>query len=159
MSMPKRGFYLWTYEVTIRNDSDRTVQLFTRDWIVTDENGVEECCGIWHDVGPPGRPLKGAQPVLQPGHFFTYWSYCPLPTPNGTMQCTYEMTVMELQTTQDGSSTFRRTDESFFAFLEPFGLTTSGEHAFMPLVASLTDTTEEDPDEIDDAIEGTRDVS
>jgi ApaG protein len=59
------------------------VQLLNRHWIITDGSGrVEEVQG-------PG--VVGAQPVLEPGGAFQYTSGCPLETPFGTMNGTYQM--------------------------------------------------------------------
>ena len=59
------------------------MQLQTRHWVITDANGhVEEVRG-------PG--VVGEQPILDPGEFFDYTSFCPLPTPFGTMEGTFQM--------------------------------------------------------------------
>ena len=61
------------------------MQLVTRHWIITDGNdNVEEVKG-------PG--VVGEQPVLEPGQGFTYTSGCPLRTPFGVMEGTYQMTT------------------------------------------------------------------
>lgn len=74
-------FFLYTIEVT--NEGSETVQLVSRHWIITDAEGrVEEVRG-------PG--VVGQQPVLAPGQSFTYTSGCPLTTPFGTMEGTYQM--------------------------------------------------------------------
>jgi ApaG protein len=94
----RRWFFLYT--VTIANESDVTVQLLTRHWIISDANGrVEEVKG-------PG--VVGEQPVLQPGESFTYTSGCPLQTPFGSMKGTYQMV------TRDG--------QAFDAEIAPFAL-------------------------------------
>jgi len=73
--------------VTITNEGDETVQLVTRHWVITDGNNhVEEVKG-------PG--VIGEQPVLRPGEAFTYTSGCPLPTPFGMMEGTYQMVTGE----------------------------------------------------------------
>lgn len=74
-------FFLYTIEIT--NESRQTVQLVSRHWIITDAEGrVEEVRG-------PG--VVGEQPVLAPGESFTYTSGCPLTTPFGRMEGTYQM--------------------------------------------------------------------
>jgi ApaG protein len=84
-SNPAEHHWFFLYTVTITNDSDDTVQLLTRHWIITDgDNHVEEVKG-------PG--VVGEQPVLQPGETFTYTSGCPLSTPFGMMEGTYQMTA------------------------------------------------------------------
>ena len=82
-SNPAGGQWFFTYTITITNDGDETVQLLTRHWIITDgDNHVEEVRG-------PG--VVGPQPVLAPGESFTYTSGCPLGTPFGLMEGTYQM--------------------------------------------------------------------
>ena len=59
------------------------MQLVSRHWIIRDANGrVEEVKG-------PG--VVGDQPELAPGEAYEYTSGCPLPTPFGSMQGTYQM--------------------------------------------------------------------
>ncbi len=82
-SRPADHHWFFLYTITITNESDETVQLVTRHWIITDGNdNVEEVKG-------PG--VVGEQPVLQPGDAFTYTSGCALRTPFGVMEGTYQM--------------------------------------------------------------------
>ena len=82
-SRPADQHWFFLYTITITNEGDDTVQLLTRHWIITDGNKhVEEVRG-------PG--VVGEQPVLQPGDGFTYTSGCPLGTPFGVMEGTYQM--------------------------------------------------------------------
>lgn len=82
-SAPSRRHWFFLYTITISNESDLTVQLVSRHWIITDEDGrVEEVRG-------PG--VVGEQPVLMPGEQFEYTSGCPLTTPTGEMHGTYQM--------------------------------------------------------------------
>ena len=83
----KRWFFLYTVE--IHNQSDDTVQLLSRHWIVENaDKKVEEVRG-------PG--VVGQQPVLAPGQSFEYTSACHLATPFGSMRGTYQMV------TEDGT--------------------------------------------------------
>jgi len=59
------------------------VQLLSRHWKIRDATGRLE------EVKGPG--VVGEQPVLQPGESFEYTSGCPLPTPFGSMEGSYEM--------------------------------------------------------------------
>jgi ApaG protein len=77
----QQWFFLYT--ITITNDGEETVQLLSRHWIITDGSGHTE------EVKGPG--VIGQQPVLAPGEAFTYTSGCPLPTPFGKMEGTYQM--------------------------------------------------------------------
>jgi ApaG protein len=82
-SKPTQQQWFFLYTITIANESAETVQLLTRHWIITDGSGhVEEVRG-------PG--VVGQQPVLAPGETFTYTSGCPLTTPFGRMEGTYQM--------------------------------------------------------------------
>ena len=82
-SDPGQGLWMHAYRVTITNLGERTVQLLTRHWIITNAYAVEE-----HVRGPG---VVGAQPVLKEGESFEYTSGCPLDTPVGTMHGTYQM--------------------------------------------------------------------
>jgi ApaG protein len=82
-SRPAELQWFFLYTITITNDGQDTVQLLSRHWIITDGAGhVEEVKG-------PG--VVGQQPVLGPGETFTYTSGCPLGTPFGKMEGTYQM--------------------------------------------------------------------
>ncbi len=82
-SAPEDGRWFFAYHVRIANVGDETVQLLTRHWIITDGTGrVEEVRG-------PG--VVGEQPTLAPGQMFEYTSFCPLRTPFGTMEGSYQM--------------------------------------------------------------------
>lgn len=59
------------------------MQLISRHWIIRDATGrVEEV---------RGDGVVGNQPVIEPGDSFEYTSGCPLPTPFGSMEGTYQM--------------------------------------------------------------------
>lgn len=82
-SDPDQSRFVWAYRIRIANDSDITVQLLNRHWIITDAKGkVEEV---------KGEGVIGEQPVIGPGQSFTYTSGTPLSTPSGFMHGTYEM--------------------------------------------------------------------
>jgi ApaG protein len=82
-SNPSQSNWFFLYTINISNVGDTQVQLLSRHWIITDGTGhVEEVQG-------PG--VVGAQPELQPGEEFEYTSGCPLSTPFGNMEGTFEM--------------------------------------------------------------------
>jgi len=82
-SQPAQQQWFFLYTITITNESGETVQLISRHWIITDGSGrVEEV---------KGNGVVGQQPVLRPGEAFTYTSGCPLTTPFGMMEGTYQM--------------------------------------------------------------------
>ena len=82
-SDPRSGRWFFSYDIRISNRSDDVVQLLHRHWIITDANGKIE------EVRGPG--VIGEQPVMAPGESFEYTSFCPLGTPFGTMEGSYEM--------------------------------------------------------------------
>jgi ApaG protein len=99
-SYPSQQQWFFLYTITITNEGRETVQLMSRHWIITDGSGhVEEVKG-------PG--VVGQQPVLRTGEAFTYTSGCPLTTPFGTMEGTYQMVS--------------QSDESFDVKIAPFTL-------------------------------------
>ncbi|HRK56751.1 MAG TPA: Co2+/Mg2+ efflux protein ApaG [Burkholderiaceae bacterium] len=88
-SNPEQDEYLFAYDVTIFNSGQVAAQLISRSWIITDgRQQVKEVHG-------PG--VVGVQPLIQPGETFTYSSFCPLPTPVGSMRGAYQCV------TQDGT--------------------------------------------------------
>jgi len=102
-SQPQLNQWFFLYTIRITNESDRTVQLLSRHWIITDATQtVEEVRGLG---------VVGEQPILQPGESFEYTSGCPLQTPFGTMEGTYEMEV-------DGGGRFDATIDRFM-LMEP----------------------------------------
>ncbi|MBW3097487.1 Co2+/Mg2+ efflux protein ApaG [Pseudohoeflea coraliihabitans] len=82
-SDPEEGRYVWGYRIVIVNQSDALVQLCSRYWRITDENGVVD------EVRGPG--VVGEQPVLGPGDSYEYSSGCPLDAPSGMMVGCYQM--------------------------------------------------------------------
>ena len=82
-SQPAQEQWFFLYTVHIANESDVTVQLISRHWIITDGAGqVEEVKGLG---------VVGQQPVLERGESFEYTSGCPLSTPFGSMHGAYQL--------------------------------------------------------------------
>lgn len=82
-SQPSQNQWFFLYTIRISNEGTETVQLLTRHWIITDGTGKVE------EVRGPG--VVGKQPVLKTGESFEYTSGCPLTTPFGVMEGTYQM--------------------------------------------------------------------
>jgi len=82
-SKPLEDDWVFQYTVRITNESQETVQLLSRHWIITDG------AGHFEQVKGPG--VVGEQPVLAPGASFKYSSWCRLKTPTGMMHGTYQM--------------------------------------------------------------------
>ncbi|GAA4643417.1 Co2+/Mg2+ efflux protein ApaG [Pontixanthobacter gangjinensis] len=86
-SHPEAGKWFWVYHIRIENDSDRTVQLKSRHWRITDARGM-----INH---VDGEGVVGETPLLEPGQTHDYVSGCPLTTPSGSMEGFYTFTTRE----------------------------------------------------------------
>lgn len=91
-SSPEDGRYFFAYSVEIINTGRERVQLRARYWRIVDGHGnLQEV---------RGSGVVGKQPVLGPGESFHYTSGCPLPTPDGTMEGTYDMVTATGETFQ-----------------------------------------------------------
>jgi ApaG protein len=84
-SDPRKHRWFFSYTVTVSNVGAEPVRLAARHWVITDATGHVE-----HVRGPG---VVGEQPHLQPGASFRYTSFCPLPTPFGAMEGTYQMVL------------------------------------------------------------------
>jgi len=75
--------YVFSYTITVTNNSDSAAQLLGRHWIITDSNNqVQEV---------RGQGVVGEQPLIKPGQSFGYTSGTVLSTPVGTMTGSYQM--------------------------------------------------------------------
>lgn len=75
--------FVFSYTITIENNSNKTMQLLSRSWLITDANGTK--------VSVEGDGVVGQQPVLQSGQRYRYSSGSILKTPIGTMEGFYIM--------------------------------------------------------------------
>jgi ApaG protein len=82
-SDPSINRWFWSYHVRIENGSDRSVQLLSRSWRITDGRSAV------HEVH--GEGVVGEMPLIAPGGSFDYVSGCPLDTPTGSMSGSYRM--------------------------------------------------------------------
>jgi len=82
-SDPSSGRWFWAYHIRLENGGTQEVQLLTRRWVITDGRGAR------HSV--EGEGVVGEQPVLAPGQSYDYVSGCPLDTPMGSMEGSYQM--------------------------------------------------------------------
>ena len=82
-SEPEERKFLFGYTIVIANEGSAPVQLVSRHWLIIDAEGRRE------EVRGPG--VVGETPRLEPGQAFKYQSFCPLRTPWGTMEGTYQM--------------------------------------------------------------------
>ncbi len=75
--------FVFAYYVKIENNSDYEVQLLRRRWLIKESDGrVQEV---------EGDGVVGKKPVLPPGNYHDYNSYCVLTTFEGTMEGSYLM--------------------------------------------------------------------
>ena len=82
-SDPSNNRWFWSYHVRIENGSERSVQLLSRSWRITDGHGIV------HEVH--GEGVVGEMPLIAPDSSFDYVSGCPLDTPSGSMSGSYRM--------------------------------------------------------------------
>jgi ApaG protein len=82
-SEPEAGKYAFAYTVRILNVGQKTAQLRTRHWVITDANG--------HVQEVRGAGVVGEQPMLEPGQQFEYTSGAVIATSVGTMHGSYQM--------------------------------------------------------------------
>jgi ApaG protein len=75
--------YAFAYEINIANNSEESVQLINRYWLIVDGNGKQS------EV--EGAGVIGQQPQIESGNSFQYTSGAVLDTPVGSMQGYYEM--------------------------------------------------------------------
>lgn len=98
--------YFFAYTIRITNEGAIPVQLMNRHWQITDGHGrVSEV---------KGAGVVGKQPRLEPKETFEYESFCPLPTPTGTMQGTYEMVAETGESFEVAIPTFFLVDPASF---------------------------------------------
>jgi len=75
--------FVFAYFIRIENHGTSSVQLLRRHWLINHAGGrVEEV---------EGEGVVGKQPVIQPGEFHEYNSFCVLDSFEGTMEGTYLM--------------------------------------------------------------------
>lgn len=86
-SSPFDNFFIWEYNIKIKNNSSDIVQLLRRHWVLVDDKGqVQEI---------EGDGVIGLQPVLKQGEEFDYTSSVHLTQPSGVMMGSYEMAKMD----------------------------------------------------------------
>ena len=78
---PFEGVFAFAYTIRIENNSNQTVQLLERHWII---ESADEKIG---EVTGPG--VVGVQPILEPGQNFEYTSSTVINDPVGSMRGTY----------------------------------------------------------------------
>jgi len=82
-SQPANENFVFTYRITIENNSSHTVQLKARHWDILDASFPR------HEVD--GKGVVGKQPILEPGEIHQYVSGCNLRSGIGKMKGYYIM--------------------------------------------------------------------
>jgi len=91
--------FVFSYTITITNNSAETVQLLSRYWLITDANGDTS------EVS--GEGVIGQQPFIKTSESFTYTSGCLLKSPLGNMQGHYQMQTSSKKLMQVDIPVFR----------------------------------------------------
>lgn len=79
----EKPLFIFGYQITIRNNSEHSIQLLGRHWFITDSDGNQS------EV--QGDGVVGVQPVIAPNSEFKYSSGSNFKTPVGTMHGQYKM--------------------------------------------------------------------
>lgn len=79
--------FLFSYTITIVNNSESWIKLISRYWKIINSEGDIDVV--------KGKGVVGYQPQLKPGESFTYSSYCPLDTSWGTMEGYFNMVKVD----------------------------------------------------------------
>jgi ApaG protein len=82
-SSPSQYHYVFTYHVTIENNSHRTIQVMSREWHINDAG--------YKNREVVGDGVVGQQPIIEPGKVHQYVSGCNLKSGIGSMYGTYQV--------------------------------------------------------------------
>ena len=91
--------FVFSYTITVKNNSVETVQLLSRYWLITDANGDTNIV--------TGEGVIGQQPFIKADQSFTYSSGCILKSPLGNMQGHYQMKTNSAELIQVEIAPFR----------------------------------------------------
>jgi len=82
-SSPSQYHYVFTYRVTIENNSNRTIQIMRREWHIQD--------AAYASREITGEGVIGQQPIIEAGKSHHYVSGCNLKSGFGSMYGTYQV--------------------------------------------------------------------
>lgn len=82
--------FIFSYNVTIKNLGNSTVQLLRRHWIIFESNATKR------EV--KGEGVVGEFPILLPNETYSYTSWCPIQNTLGYMEGVYLMKDIETNT-------------------------------------------------------------
>ena len=83
-SAPEKKRYVFSYTVSITNETLEPVQLMSRHWVITNGETLDT-----QEVR--GEGVIGQQPIIKPGDSYTYTSGTVMEAPVGTMNGNYTM--------------------------------------------------------------------
>ena len=69
--------YVFSYHITIENNSKVAIQLRRRHWFISD--------GVFGEREVEGEGVIGQMPIIEPGSSFEYKSWCPVSSEYGSM--------------------------------------------------------------------------
>ena len=82
-SSPSQYHYVFTYRVSIENNSPKTIQVMRREWHSQDAG--------YKNREVTGEGIVGQQPIIEPGNTHQYVSGCNLKSGIGCMYGTYQI--------------------------------------------------------------------
>jgi ApaG protein len=82
-SNAEKDNFVFTYHISIQNNTNYACQLLQRKWLIFDSIGAQS------EV--KGDGVIGIQPIIKPGERYKYESYCPIKSDIGYMQGVYKM--------------------------------------------------------------------
>ena len=82
-SSPSQYHYVFTYRVTIENNSPKTIQVMRREWHILDAG--------YKNREVIGEGVVGQQPIIEPGNTHQYVSGCNLKSGIGSMYGIYQV--------------------------------------------------------------------
>jgi ApaG protein len=82
-SNPAQNHFVFTYQITIENLGDKTIQLMSRHWDIVDLT--------FPNREIEGEGVIGKQPIIEPGQMHQYVSGCNLKSGLGKMAGYYTM--------------------------------------------------------------------
>jgi ApaG protein len=103
-SRPTNRYFIFSYRITIENNTPHTIQLLRRHWFIFDSMSG------WSEV--EGEGVVAQKPTLYPSEEYQYESFCPLVSESGKIYGTY---LMENKT--DGTTFF--VDIPLFKLIAP----------------------------------------
>src|SRR3989344_5642504 len=82
-SRPQQNYYVWQYEIKIKNSGKTKVQLLNRFWRI--KNALAATNEVF------GAGVVGQQPIILPDSEYSYKSFTVLNTSSGSMTGSYQM--------------------------------------------------------------------